>query len=87
MPDQVKDFKEYVTKLLGVLGNQEKTNAIISNAVYLISAGNNDLAITFATGRAQSTISDYTDLMVTCSDNLLKVHIIVSILRYFLWPS
>ncbi|CAH8386917.1 unnamed protein product [Eruca vesicaria subsp. sativa] len=71
--DQVKDFKEYVTKLNGVVGgNQEQTNAIISNAVYLISAGNNDLAITFATGRAQSTVSDYTDLMVTWTDNLLK---------------
>ncbi|KAL0695270.1 hypothetical protein Bca4012_062450 [Brassica carinata] len=71
--DQVKDFKEYVTKLNGVVGgNQEQTNAIISNAVYLISAGNNDLAITFATGRALSTISDYTDLMVTWTDNLLK---------------
>ncbi|CAF2045879.1 unnamed protein product [Brassica napus] len=68
--DQVKDFKEYVTKLNGVVG--EQTNALISNAVYLISAGNNDLAITFATGRAQSTISDYTDLMVTWTDNLLK---------------
>ncbi|WZZ58620.1 hypothetical protein YC2023_058727 [Brassica napus] len=68
--DQVKDFKEYVTRLNGVVG--EQTNALISNAVYLISAGNNDLAITFATGRAQSTISDYTDLMVTWTDNLLK---------------
>ncbi|KAH0868557.1 hypothetical protein HID58_075579 [Brassica napus] len=45
VPDQVKDFKEYVTKLNGVLGNQEKTNAIISNAVYLTSAGNNDLSL------------------------------------------
>ncbi|CAN6873472.1 unnamed protein product [Brassica oleracea] len=51
VPDQVKDFKEYVTKLNGVLGNQEKTNAIISNAVYLTSAGNNDLVFTFWTGR------------------------------------
>ena len=85
MTDQVKDFKEYVTRLNGVVG--EQTNALISNAVYLISAGNNDLAITFATGRTQSTISDYTNLMVTWTDNLLKVHIIVSILLYFLWSS
>ena len=74
VPDQVKDFKEYVTKLNGVLGNQEKTNAIISNAVYLTSAGNNDLVFTFWTGRSQSTTSAYTDLMVTWTENLLKVH-------------
>uniref|UniRef100_A0A0D3D742 Uncharacterized protein n=1 Tax=Brassica oleracea var. oleracea TaxID=109376 RepID=A0A0D3D742_BRAOL len=72
VPDQVKDFKEYVTKLNGVLGNQEKTNAIISNAVYLTSAGNNDLVFTFWTGRSQSTTSAYTDLMVTWTENLLK---------------
>ncbi|CAF1977483.1 BnaC07g48300D [Brassica napus] len=65
VPDQVKDFKEYVTKLNGVLGNQEKTNAIISNAVYLTSAGNNDLVNNVC-------YHAYTDLMVTWTENLLK---------------
>ncbi|ESQ34432.1 hypothetical protein EUTSA_v10008086mg [Eutrema salsugineum] len=72
VPDQVKDFNEYVTKLNGVVGSQEKSNAVLSNAVYLISAGNNDLAITFSTGRTRYTISAYADLLVTWTDNLIK---------------
>lgn len=74
MPDQVKDFKEYIMKLNGVVRDKRKVNAIISNAVYLISAGNNDLAITYPTLMAQYTVSTYTDLLVTWTDNLLKVH-------------
>ncbi|CAH2052954.1 unnamed protein product [Thlaspi arvense] len=69
VPDQVKDFQNYVTKLNGVVGSQ-KANAVLSNAIYLIAAGNNDLAITFPTAR--TTISAYTDLLVTWTDNLLK---------------
>ncbi|KAL9857462.1 GDSL esterase/lipase [Arabidopsis thaliana] len=72
VPDQVKDFKEYIMKLNGVVRDKRKVNAIISNAVYLISAGNNDLAITYPTLMAQYTVSTYTDLLVTWTDNLLK---------------
>lgn len=76
MQDQVRDFQNYITRLNGVVGSQEKTNEIISNAVYLISAGNNDIAITyFTTGtrRLQYTLPAYTDLLVTWTRDLIKV--------------
>ncbi|KAL1194150.1 GDSL esterase/lipase [Cardamine amara subsp. amara] len=72
VPAQVNDFREYITKLNGVVGSESNTNAIISNAVYLISAGNNDLAITYNSERLVYTISAYTDLMITWTENILK---------------
>lgn len=74
--DQVRDFQNYITRLNGVVENQEKANEIISNAVYLISAGNNDIAITYfimLTRRLQYTLPAYTDLLVTWTNNLIKV--------------
>lgn len=76
MQDQVRDFQNYITRLNGVVGSQEKTNEIISNAVYLISAGNNDIAITYfttETRRLQYTLPAYTDLLVTWTRDLIKV--------------
>ncbi|CAF2198798.1 GDSL esterase/lipase At1g73610 [Brassica napus] len=73
--DQVRDFQNYITRLNGVVGSQEKTNEIISNAVYLISAGNNDIAITYfttVTRRLQYTLPAYTDLLVTWTRDLIK---------------
>ncbi|CAN8235042.1 unnamed protein product [Cochlearia groenlandica] len=73
--DQVKDFQNYINKLNGVVGDQAKTNEIISNAVYLISAGNNDIAITYfttVTRRLQYTVPAYTDLLVTWTRDLIK---------------
>ncbi|EOA34484.1 hypothetical protein CARUB_v10022025mg [Capsella rubella] len=73
--DQVRDFQNYITRLNGVVGNQEQANTIISNAVYLISAGNNDIAITYfttMTRRLQYTVSGYTDLLVTWTHDLIK---------------
>ncbi|ESQ27822.1 hypothetical protein EUTSA_v10019814mg [Eutrema salsugineum] len=73
--DQVKDFQNYVTKLNNVVGSQEKTNEIISNAVYLISAGNNDIAITYfmmPIRKLQYTLPAYTDLLVTWTRDLIK---------------
>ncbi|KAL1216857.1 GDSL esterase/lipase [Cardamine amara subsp. amara] len=73
--DQVKDFQNYITKLNGVVGDQGKANTIISNAVYLISAGNNDIAITYFSTinrRFQYTVPGYTDLLVTWTRDLIK---------------
>ncbi|XP_010416171.1 PREDICTED: GDSL esterase/lipase At1g73610-like [Camelina sativa] len=73
--DQVTDFQNYITRLNGVVGYQEQANTIISNAVYLISAGNNDIAITYFTTmsrRLQYTVSGYTDLLVTWTRDLIK---------------
>jgi len=74
--DQVTDFQNYITRLNGVVGNQEQANAVISNAVYLISAGNNDIAITyFTTGarRLQYTLPAYNDQLVSWTRDLIKV--------------
>ncbi|CAH8258062.1 unnamed protein product [Arabidopsis lyrata] len=73
--DQVTDFQNYIARLNGVVGNQEQANAIISNAVYLISAGNNDIAITyFTTGarRLQYTLPAYNDQLVSWTRDLIK---------------
>ncbi|CAH2033724.1 unnamed protein product [Thlaspi arvense] len=68
--DQLNDFKDYTAKLNGVVGSQ--ANAVISNAVFLISAGNNDLAIAFPTRMGQYTVFSYTDLLITYTQNLVK---------------
>ncbi|MED6148276.1 hypothetical protein PIB30_051622 [Stylosanthes scabra] len=44
---QLQNFKEYITRLKAVVG-EERANNITSNALYLISAGNNDIAITYS---------------------------------------
>lgn len=72
----MNDFKKYIIRLNNVIENHEKTNSIISNAVYLISAGNNDLAITYYTTLTRSlqyTVPAYTDLMVTWTRDFIKV--------------
>lgn len=70
----MKDFQNYVGRLNNVVGS-EKANAIISNAVFLISAGNNDLAISFPTrGILYGGLPGYTDQLVRWTNDLLKVH-------------
>ncbi|MED6180791.1 hypothetical protein PIB30_013683 [Stylosanthes scabra] len=44
---QLQNFREYITRLKAVVG-EERANNITSNALYLISAGNNDIAITYS---------------------------------------
>ncbi|XP_010550709.1 PREDICTED: GDSL esterase/lipase At5g63170 [Tarenaya hassleriana] len=72
--DQVNDFKDYIGKLNSVTGDPNKTQSIISNAVFLISAGNNDIGITYFSGAkaSQYSISEYTDLLITWTRSILK---------------
>lgn len=43
--EQLENFREYIRKLEGLVG-EEGANKIISNSLFLLSAGNNDLGIT-----------------------------------------
>ncbi|XP_024011125.1 GDSL esterase/lipase EXL6 isoform X3 [Eutrema salsugineum] len=63
--DQVKDFKDYLKKLKKVVKNKKKRKEIISNAVFLISEGNNDLGYFFAPAIVRLYSTDtYTSKMV-----------------------
>ncbi|KAG7539011.1 Reverse transcriptase zinc-binding domain [Arabidopsis suecica] len=75
VPDQLNDFKAYIAKLNSITGDEEKTRSIISNAVFVISAGNNDIAITYFTNPARNTrytIFSYTDMMVSWTQSFIK---------------
>ncbi|XP_021665815.2 GDSL esterase/lipase At1g23500-like [Hevea brasiliensis] len=71
--DQLHLFKQYITKLEAVVG-KEKSNAIISNALFLVSSGNDDIAITYYSLRLRSqfAVSSYTSLLVTLASNFTK---------------
>ncbi|GKV17819.1 hypothetical protein SLEP1_g28279 [Rubroshorea leprosula] len=71
--DQFKKFQEYVGKLEGVVG-YEKAKDIISNALFLFSAGNNDLAINYFSLRLRREydINSYTSLLVSWASSLIK---------------
>ncbi|XVE94524.1 hypothetical protein REPUB_Repub02eG0016100 [Reevesia pubescens] len=45
--DQLDLFKEYIGKLEGAIGSEE-AKATISDSLYLVSSGNNDLGITYS---------------------------------------
>ncbi|CAF1982501.1 unnamed protein product [Brassica oleracea] len=65
--DQLKDFQSYIQKLSQEVGDAAKVKEIIANAVVLISAGNNDIAITFFATRAKKlryNIETYTDQLI-----------------------
>ncbi|KAG7597680.1 GDSL lipase/esterase [Arabidopsis suecica] len=65
--DQVNDFQRYIEKLNQQVGDPAKVKEIIANAVILVSAGNNDLAITyFSTPKRQTryTVQAYTDMLI-----------------------
>ncbi|KAJ4844744.1 hypothetical protein Tsubulata_047803, partial [Turnera subulata] len=71
--DQLNRFKEYISRLRNVVGEQ-KANYIISKAVFLISSGNNDLGITYygLHLRPLFGIDAYTSQLVTLASKLVK---------------
>lgn len=72
--DQVQDFKDYLKKLKKIVKHKKKVKEIVSNAVFLISEGNNDLGYFVAPAliRLQSTTT-YTSKMVVWTKKFLKV--------------
>ncbi|PQQ21500.1 GDSL esterase/lipase EXL3-like [Prunus yedoensis var. nudiflora] len=74
LSDQLSMFKEYIGKLKGIVG-EERTNFILSNALFLVVAGSDDLANTYFTIRirkAQYDVPAYTDLMVNSASSFVK---------------
>ncbi|KAK4600043.1 hypothetical protein RGQ29_009917 [Quercus rubra] len=49
MSQQLQYFKDYIGKLKGVAG-EEKAEAIIANSLVLMSAGNNDIGVSYTAG-------------------------------------
>ncbi|RZC66741.1 hypothetical protein C5167_010440 [Papaver somniferum] len=70
---QMELFKEYLAKVTAI-GGEEKTKSIISESVYLIVAGSDDLANTYFTSQLRSNydVPAYTDLMVQGATNILQ---------------
>ncbi|CAH2043719.1 unnamed protein product [Thlaspi arvense] len=75
VPDQLKDFQAYIAQLNSITGDEERTRSIISNAVYVISAGNNDIAITYFSNPVRNTrytVFSYTNMMVSWTESFMK---------------
>ncbi|KAJ9186424.1 hypothetical protein P3X46_001997 [Hevea brasiliensis] len=72
--DQFHLFEEYTSKLKRVVG-EEKAEAIIFNSLFVISSGNNDLAITYFILHLKSLqydVSSYTSLLVSRATKFVK---------------
>lgn len=75
LSDQLKHFKEYIGKLKAAVG-EERANYILSNSLYLVVAGTDDLVntyFTFGLRRQQYDIASYTDLMVSSASSFNQV--------------
>ncbi|CAM8878317.1 unnamed protein product [Rhodiola kirilowii] len=79
MSQQLNYFKEYTSKLKSLVG-ENQTNTIFTKGLFLVVAGSDDLANTYATSplrRAKYNISAYTDFMAneaaTFFENLYKL--------------
>ncbi|KAH7849900.1 hypothetical protein Vadar_024713 [Vaccinium darrowii] len=88
LDDQLKMFKEYIGKLKGMVG-EDRTNFILTNSLYLVVAGSNDLTNTYfllGIRRLQYDIDSYTDFMVRSASNFVKVLPSSSFIIYWVKP-
>ncbi|WCJ24043.1 GDSL esterase/lipase At1g23500 [Euphorbia peplus] len=71
--NQLNMFREYISKLKTQVG-EERSNSIISNAFFLISLGNNDIAFTYYSAhlRPQYDIASYTTLLVNLASDFVN---------------
>ncbi|XP_050220070.1 GDSL esterase/lipase At1g23500-like [Mercurialis annua] len=71
--DQLDLFKQYISRLETNVG-KDAADGTISNALYLISFGNNDIAITYFSAhmRPQYDIFSYTSELVTWASSFVK---------------
>lgn len=75
LEDQLKLFREYVNKLKVAVGENATSN-IISQSVYLLCAGSNDITNTYyslPSTRLHYDISTYTTLMVGWASSFIQV--------------
>lgn len=74
LSEQLEYFKEYIEKVKELVG-VEKTNFIITNSLYFIVAGSDDIANTYygtPFRRSQYDIHSYTDLMVHSASSFVQ---------------
>ena len=73
LSDQLELFKEYIGKLKDMVGG-EGTNSILSQSLFLLVQGSNDIAETYSVIRkGQYDFPTYADLMVGWASSFLKV--------------
>ncbi|XP_030546542.1 GDSL esterase/lipase At1g23500-like [Rhodamnia argentea] len=72
MEDQLKQFNEYVGKLNAVVGAENAT-AILNSSLYLMSAGNNDIAFTYLSAHLRPmTFPEYADFLVISTSTFIR---------------
>uniref|UniRef100_A0A7N2KT67 Uncharacterized protein n=1 Tax=Quercus lobata TaxID=97700 RepID=A0A7N2KT67_QUELO len=73
MSQQLQYFKDYIGKLTGVAG-EEKAKAIVANSLVLMSAGNNDIGVSYTAGlrKLEYTFPAYCAQLVTWSTTFLE---------------
>ncbi|KAK7243202.1 hypothetical protein RIF29_37991 [Crotalaria pallida] len=71
LTQQLGMFRDYIGRLTAVVG-QQKASYIVSNGLVLLSAGNNDIGITYSTGRRPMLFPAYASLLVGWTSNFLK---------------
>eukprot|EP00257_Ricinus_communis_P019214 XP_015578138.1 GDSL esterase/lipase At2g24560 [Ricinus communis] len=74
MSDQLELFRNYISRLKGIVGEVE-ANYIIDNALVIVSAGTNDFVYNYydsPTRRLQFNISTYQDFLLSNLHNFIK---------------
>ncbi|XP_073285953.1 GDSL esterase/lipase EXL3-like [Primulina huaijiensis] len=74
MLDQLNQFKEYIGKLKGLVGEEGATN-ILGQALFLLVAGSDDLAntyFTFGIRKMQYDLYSYADFIVVSATNFVQ---------------
>ncbi|KAK1400386.1 GDSL esterase/lipase EXL3 [Heracleum sosnowskyi] len=74
LSDQLEMFKEYIGKLKASIG-QENTTHILSNSIFLVVAGSNDIANTYFTLKFRSfqyDILSYADLLIASASDFIQ---------------
>lgn len=73
---QIEMFRDYLVRLKGIVGDEEKVNKIISSALIVISAGTNDFIFNFydiPTRKLEFNISGYQDFLLDRLQSFVKV--------------
>ncbi|KAK1392931.1 GDSL esterase/lipase EXL3 [Heracleum sosnowskyi] len=74
LPDQLEMFKEYISKLKALVG-EERTDYIIANSIYFVVAGSDDLANTYfiiGARRLHYDVPSYADLVVNYASTFIQ---------------
>ncbi|CAN0871977.1 GDSL esterase/lipase EXL3 [Linum grandiflorum] len=74
LSQQLQYFQDYVSKVKAMVG-EDRTNFILSNALFFVVAGSDDIANTYFLLRARSQydVPSYTELMSDSASNFIQV--------------